>query len=121
MTAKLDVSARMTVRPGKLEGFKRQAAECIKQTKEKDNGTLRYDWYLSADQTKCEIRESYASSDALIEHRLNIGAALDKLFSEFADDHRVVIYGTPSEKLFDRVNAMMAGRVEWYSFLQGLG
>lgn len=117
---RLDVSARMTVRPGKLDGFKQQAAECIRQTKEKDKGTLRYDWFLSSDQTKCEIREAYADSDALIEHRANIGGALDKLFTEFADNHEVVIFGTPSPRLFEAVNTMMAGRVKWYSFLNGL-
>ena len=56
-----------------------------------------------------------------MEHHANIGEALDKLFSEFADGHRVTIYGAPSQKLTDLVNAMMAGRIKWYSFLQGLG
>ena len=32
----LELSAHMTVRPGQLEGFKRQAAECIRLTREKD-------------------------------------------------------------------------------------
>jgi quinol monooxygenase YgiN len=116
----LDVSARMTVRPGKLDGFKRQAAECIRQTKEKDKGTLRYDWFLSNDQTTCEILESYVSSDALMEHRENIGAALNKLFAEFADDHRVIIYGAPPEHFVRKVSAMMGDRVKWFSFVQGL-
>ena len=37
----LEVRARMTVRPGKLGGFKQQAAEIIRQTKQKDTKTLR--------------------------------------------------------------------------------
>jgi quinol monooxygenase YgiN len=111
----------MTVRPGKLEEFKRQAAECIRQTKQKDKGTLRYDWFMTGDGTTVEIREAYASSDALMEHRANIGAALDKLFGEFAGNHEVYIYGEPSQKLRDVVNVTMAGRVKWYSFLEGLG
>ena len=43
----LELSAHMTVRPGQLEGFKRQAAECIRLTREKDTATLQYDWFLS--------------------------------------------------------------------------
>jgi quinol monooxygenase YgiN len=82
--SKLEVSARMTIRNGKLEEFKRQAAECIKQTRDKDTKTLRYDWFLSSDQTECEIREVYESSEGLVEHRTHIGEALDKLFNEFA-------------------------------------
>ena len=39
--SKLQLSAKMKVRDGLLEGFKRQAAECIKQVKEKDTGTLQ--------------------------------------------------------------------------------
>jgi hypothetical protein len=31
-----ELSAHLTVRPGCLEGFKKQAAECIRTTKEKD-------------------------------------------------------------------------------------
>lgn len=51
--SKIQFSARMKIRPGMLEEFKRQAAECIKQVKEKDLGTLQYDWFLSSDKTEC--------------------------------------------------------------------
>lgn len=43
---KLQVSATMKIRPGMIEGFKNQAAECISQVKHKDPGTLQYDWLL---------------------------------------------------------------------------
>ena len=118
--SKLEVSARMTIRNGKLEEFKRQAAECIKQTREKDTKTLRYDWFLSSDQTECEIREIYESSEGLVEHRIHIGEALDKLFTEFADDHAVSVYGQPSPQLVELAKRMPKGSVKWYSFLQGL-
>lgn len=117
---RLDVIATMTVRPGKLEGFKRQAAECIRQTKQKDKGTLRYDWFMTDDTATVEILEAYESSDAWMQYRANIGAALDKLFDEFADNHRVNVYGEPSQKLRDMANAAMAGRIKWFSFLEGL-
>lgn len=117
---KLEVSARMTVRKGKLEGFKQQAAECIKQTKEKDTKTIRYDWFLSNDETKCEIREVYESSEGLVEHRMHIAEALNKLFSEFADNHTVTVYGEPSPQLVEMAKRMPPGSVKWYSFLQGL-
>ena len=48
----LEVSAHMTIRKGKLEGFKKQAAEIIRQTKEKDTKTLRYEWFLNAEETR---------------------------------------------------------------------
>ena len=34
--------------------------------KEKDPGTLQYDWFQIARNTECEIREAYESSAALL-------------------------------------------------------
>ena len=118
--SKLEVSAYMTIRKGKLEGFKKQALECIRQTKAKDTKTLRYDWFITADGAQCEIREAYASSEGLIEHRMHIGEALDKLFNEFAEDHAVSVYGEASPQLVEMGNAAMAGRIKWYPFFRGL-
>jgi quinol monooxygenase YgiN len=56
--SKIQVSARMKIRPGELEEFEQQAAECIMQVKEKDLGTLQYDWF----------REAYESSEAALVH-----------------------------------------------------
>jgi quinol monooxygenase YgiN len=50
----LDISARVHIRDGKLDDFKRQAAECTRLTREKDTKTLRYDLFLNEDQTYCE-------------------------------------------------------------------
>ena len=63
--SKIQLSAKMKVHGGMLEGFKSQAAECIKQVKEKDTGTLQYDWFLSEDNSECEIGETYENSQAL--------------------------------------------------------
>ncbi len=118
---KLHVSARMKIREGKLEGFKKQAAEIIRQTKEKDTGTLQYDWFLSSDLTECEIREVYESSEALAEHKHNLRQALGRLFEEFAYDHNVVVYGDPSPQLLEGARKMMPDvGIKVYSFLQGL-
>lgn len=110
----------MTVRKGKLEGFKQQAAEIIKQTKEKDTKTLRYDWFLDRDQTACEVREVYTSSEGLIEHRQHVGEAINKLFAEFADHHAVTIYGEPSPQLVEMAKTHKDVSIQWYSFLRGL-
>jgi quinol monooxygenase YgiN len=59
MSKKLQLSARMKIREGKLEGFKRQAAVCISQAKEKDPGTLQYDWFLNSDKTECSFTLAY--------------------------------------------------------------
>ena len=122
-TNRLDVTAHGTIREGKLEGFKRQAAELIRQTKEKDTKTLRYDWFISSDGTEFEVLEAYVNSEGLMEHSMHIGEARNVLFSEFADDHRMKVYGDPSPHLVEHANALPPEHlrgIKWYSFLQGL-
>lgn len=60
--------ARQRIHPGKLEEFKRLAAECMRSAREKDTGTLPYDFYFNADETECIVYERYRDSAALLEH-----------------------------------------------------
>ena len=117
--AHLEMSAHMTVRAGCLDGFKKQAAECIRITREKDTRTLRYDWFLSSDGTECEVREAYTGPEGLIEHNAHVMAARAILFDRYAYDHRMSVYGEISQPLRDLFNKH-AGGVSSYSFLQGL-
>jgi quinol monooxygenase YgiN len=115
----LEMSAHMTVRPGCLEGFKKQAAECIRITKEQDTKTLRYDWFLSIDGTECEVREAYTGPEGLIEHNSHILEARTKLFKDYADNHFMTVYGAPSPRLLELFKAHKVG-FKWFSFVQGL-
>jgi quinol monooxygenase YgiN len=119
--ATFEVSAHMTVRPGQLDGFKKQAAECIRITKEKDTHTLRYDWFLSSDGTECEVREAYTGPEGLIEHNGNILEARTKLFQDYADNHFMTAYGEPVPQLIDLIKAAhMEHQFKWFSFVKGL-
>ena len=117
--AALELSAHLTVRPGCLEGFKRQAAELIRITREKDTQTLRYDWFLSLDGTECEVREAYTGPAGLIEHNRNILEARTTLFKDYADNHFMTLYGEVSEPLLNLLKQHGVG-YQWFSFLQGL-
>ena len=117
--ALLELSAHMTVRPGCLEGFKRQAAELIRITRERDTRTLRYDWFLSLDGTECEVREAYTGPEGLIEHNSNILEARAALFRDYADSHFMTVYGEVSEPLLNLLKTHSVGH-KWFSFLQGL-
>ena len=114
-----EVSAHMKVRPGQLEGFKKQAAECIRITREQDTHTLRYDWFLSTDGTECEVREAYTGPDGLIEHNGHILAARKKLFEDYADGHFMTFYGEVSPPLIDLLKKHAAG-FTWFTFVEGL-
>lgn len=121
--SRLEVIAHMKVRSGQLDGFKKQAAELLRVAKEQDTRTLRYDWFLSRDGTQCEVHEAYESSEGMIEHSANVADARNRLFTEFAEDHFMTVYGEPSLELFDMAEAMQkAGhvRITWFSFFQGI-
>ena len=115
----LELGAHMTVRPGCLEGFKKQAAELIRITKEKDTKTLRYDWFMSTDGTECEVREAYTGPEGLIEHNKNVLEARTKLFQDYADGHFMTFYGEVSQPLLDLLKAHPVGH-KWFTFVQGL-
>jgi quinol monooxygenase YgiN len=106
-----EVTARAKVRDGELEGFKQQAAEMMRATKELDTKTVRYDWFLTEDGTECEVRETYADADALIEHSQHIAEARNKLFRDFADEHTVAFYAEPSAALTEALKSMPPGAV----------
>jgi quinol monooxygenase YgiN len=40
----IQLTAHITIHPGKLDRFKAAAANCLKIVREKDKGTYQYDW-----------------------------------------------------------------------------
>jgi quinol monooxygenase YgiN len=115
----LELRAQLKIRPGQLEGFKAQAAEIMRLTRELDTQTLRYDWFINEDGTECEVHEAYKSEQGLVEHNQHILDARAKLFRDFAEDHRMTAYGEISQQLTD-LATKHAGGIGRYSFLQGL-
>jgi len=109
----------MTMRAGRLDEFKAQAAELLGLTRQLDTQTLRYDWYLSEDNAECDVREAYVSEAGLIEHNEHIKDARQRLFSESADNHLMTVYSEASQQLVDLMR-VHAGGARWLSFLQGL-
>lgn len=119
---RLELSASSRIRDGQLEGLKAVVAEFIRQTKAKDTRTLRFDWFMSADQTENELREEYLDAPGVVEHKTNTAAITEKLFAEFATDHRVAFFGDPPPMLVQKVEQTPMGRtVTWYRFFQGIG
>jgi len=58
---------------GKLEEFKRLAAQCMEIVRAEDTGTLQYDIFFNDDQSECIVLERYRDSEALIEHAVHLG------------------------------------------------
>jgi quinol monooxygenase YgiN len=115
----LELHAHLKIKPGQLEGFKAQAAELVRITKEQDSKTLRYDWFIKDDGTECEVHEAYLNEEGLFEHNQHVLEARKVLFRDFAYDHRMTVFGEVSPQLKE-LAVKHAGGLGVYSFLQGL-
>ncbi|MGH2711114.1 MAG: putative quinol monooxygenase [Actinomycetota bacterium] len=73
--------ARFKFKEGKLEEFKRLAAQAAEIVRTKDTGTLEYETHFNDDESECLVLERFRDSDALIEHTANIGELSEKILS----------------------------------------
>jgi quinol monooxygenase YgiN len=115
----LEVIARLKIRPRQPEGFKSQAAEILRITREQDKHTLRCDWFINEDETQCEVHELFPNEQGLIEHKMNTMEATKVLFRDYAFDHHASIYGDVSQDFIDLVTQRM-GPPAVFAFTQGL-
>ena len=115
----LEVIVRLQIRPGQLEGFKSQAAEILRVTREQDTHTLRCDWFINQDGTQCEVHELFPNEQGLIEHKMNTMEATTVLFRDYAFGHHSSIYGDVSQDFVDLVTRRM-GPPAVFAFTQGL-
>ena len=53
--SKIQVRAKMKIPFGMLGEYKKYVSEYINRIKEKDSGTLQFDWFISSDKTEVEI------------------------------------------------------------------
>ena len=114
-----EVIARLTIRPGQLEGFKAQAVEMIRLSRELDTKTVRYDWFIDEDAMQCEVHEVYESEEGLFEHSMHIMEPRALLFEKYATGHRMSFFGPISQRLID-IAHQHADESHMYAFLQGL-
>jgi quinol monooxygenase YgiN len=96
---------RFTFHPGKVEEFKRLSAECLEIVRSKDDGTLQYDTYLNADESRAVVLERFRDEQALIRHSENMAPLMDsimatgdvsgELLGNLSDDLRAQMAGGP--------------------------
>jgi quinol monooxygenase YgiN len=89
--------ARFKFHGGKLEEFKRLAAQCMEIVRAKDTGTLEYDIYFNDDQSECIVHERYRDSEALIEHAAHLGDLSEAIVA--TGSVSAALLGEPSAEL----------------------
>lgn len=82
-----------------LAAFKQLINEAVQISREKDPGTLQYEWFFNEDESACAIRERYASSEAMLAHMGNLGHVLGKLVEVGGGLQGVEVLGDPSPEL----------------------
>ena len=115
----LQVSAKMEILQGMQEGFKAACERMCSASQGRRSWTIQYDWFISSDNTECEIRETYENSEAFLAHLSNLGDLLQILYEKFASDHSVAIYGDPSTELLEKLKGRGVD-TKFFSLLQGL-
>lgn len=111
----LQISARFAIHPGKLDAFKATAKACLACVREKEKDAIQYDWFFNQDETECVVRETYASSDALLAHIGSLGDLMGDLLA--SADIFVELYGTPSEALVQATEGMAIQVFDHYQSL----
>ena len=93
----IQLTARVVIHEGKLEEFKALAAQCMRAVRERDPGTLQYNWFFNAAQTECVVRETYKDSEPVLGHIANLGATLGAILA--VGDWTFEVFGSPSREL----------------------
>ena len=89
--------ARLKIRAGKLDEFKRLSAKAMELTRTKDTGTLQYDVYFNSDETECVVHERYRDSESLLAHTKNLGDTMAAILATCTAEGEIL--GTPSPAL----------------------
>jgi quinol monooxygenase YgiN len=82
-----------------LENFKEHAAAMLERANS-EPGLLHYDLYFNADESVCVVRETFADSQAVLDHMARIGDLFPRAV-ELGGGLDSECYGNPSPALAD--------------------
>lgn len=97
-----------------LEEFTKRAEESVTDARG-EAGTVGYDWFLSADKTRCVVHERYADSPAVLAHLANIRKTIGAL-ATLGGGLEVEVFGDPSPELRQ---VLSASARTFFSYLTG--
>ncbi len=98
MTDHIWAIAEVSVPEGKISEVKKLAARIIDRVEANEPNTLSYEWFLSNDESKCYVVQSYKDSEAVLAHLANIGDLSGPLH-QVAPLTGLMIFGSPSDAL----------------------
>ena len=72
-------TSKILIHEGKLEEFRRLAAQCVEIVRSRDTGTVEYALFLNEAGTECFVHERYRDSAAGLAHMTNIAPMMKPL------------------------------------------
>jgi len=105
------------INPGKLDAFQ-DVAQSMIAAGQKEAGTLGYDWYLSADRSRCRLVETYSDQSAVLAHMTGptVRDGVPKILA-LASVSGFEVYGDPGESAAKQLAGFGA---EIFLFSQGM-
>lgn len=104
MSASINWILTLKIKEGQLEALKTVRDTLITATRQEE-GALTYEWYFSADGTRCDIHERFVDSSAALIHMEGFSKLADQFFA-CADPAGLTIYGDPSDAVKEGMAAM---------------
>ncbi len=112
----IETYAKFGIHEGCLTEFQSRVKTLVDVVKEKDPGTLRYDWFINSDKMECVAMDAYIDEESMYAHQRNaakyMGAVLE------CSDISVVFLGLPSEPAREKI---MKFKPRLFDFHSGLG
>jgi quinol monooxygenase YgiN len=89
--------ARFKFHEGKVEEYKRLAAQAMEIVRTRDTGTLQYEVYFNDDESEAVVIERFRDSEGLLEHGANLAEISEAVLATGIVEGELL--GEPSEEL----------------------
>lgn len=87
------------VKEGETGNLKSLMNEMISDTKEKNPGTMFYEWFISQDDKYCHLFERYKDSESALFQLKSFGKNFSKKFMQLLEIKSFTVYGNPDPEL----------------------
>lgn len=95
---KIYTYAKFFIPAGKAEAFRVLATKCFDTVRDKEPGTVFYEWFMNADETECIAIDCYDGMEALTAHVKNNSESMKALLA-ITERHLEVFGVNPMAKI----------------------
>ena len=104
MNENIITMAEFSIKPGEVDNFKALVKEMVEATQANEPDMMTYEFFISEDDTSCQIIERYVDSDAVMAHLGHFGSKFGERFMALAEPKWSKVCGNPSGELREVMN-----------------